>query len=364
VKKTIAMVDLGALHAPLLDELTRATAGLLAGGRFILGEAGAALEGELASLHAVRRAVGVSSGTDALLLMLMSAGVGSGDEVVTTPFSFFATVEAVLRLEARPVFVDIDPHTMNLDAGAAVARIGRATKAVLPVHLFGRPADLPRLLEVCAAEAIPVVEDAAQAIGAPGIGGGAAAALSFFPTKNLGGFGDGGMVLTNDAALAERLRLLRNHGAAPGDKLRHLVVGGNFRLDELQAALLRVKLPHLARWTAARRRIAALYARALPSGVVLPPPDERSVWNQYVVRVPAHRRAALAAHLAARGIASAIYYPVPLHLQPALAFLGHREGDFPNAEQAAREALALPIHPALTDDDVGLVAGAVADFFD
>jgi dTDP-4-amino-4,6-dideoxygalactose transaminase len=360
--KTIAMVDLGALHAPLREALASATARVLEGSRFILGPEVAAFEAEVAAAADVTHGVGVSSGTDALLAALLAAGVGPGDEVVTTPFSFFATVEAVVRLQARPVFADIDPRTMNLDAAAALARIRAATKAVLLVHLFGRPANVGALREVCAANAIPLVEDAAQAIGAPGIGVGAAAALSFFPTKNLGGFGDGGMVLTHDAALAERVRLLRNHGAVPGDKLRHVVVGGNFRLDELQAALLRVKLPHLARWTAARKRIAAEYSRLLPPSVVVPPWDDACVWNQFVVRVPADRRAALVAHLAARGIASAVYYPLPLHLQPALAFLGHREGDFPHAERAAREALALPIHPTLADDDVARVAGAVADF--
>jgi dTDP-4-amino-4,6-dideoxygalactose transaminase len=305
--------------------------------------------------------VGVSSGTDALTALLMAAGVGPGDEVVTTPYSFFATVESIVRLGARPVFADLDPETMNIDPAAAVKRIGGRSKAVLVVHLFGRAASTASLRVACSAAGIPLLEDGAQAIGASGVGGGWGAALSFFPSKNLGGFGDGGAVTTDDAALAAQVRLLRNHGAA--QKLQHDRIGGNFRLDELQAALLRVKLPHLSRWTAERRRLAALYRERLAGlPVGLPPPDAGCVWNQFVIRVPSARRDPLRRHLEERGIASAVYYSTPLHLQPALAFLGHRPGDFPNAERAAEESLALPIFPGLTDGALSRITTALGDF--
>jgi dTDP-4-amino-4,6-dideoxygalactose transaminase len=358
----IPLLDLERQHAPLDRALQTAAARVLASGRFVLGPEVAAFESELAVELGFSAAVGTSSGTDALLAMLMAAGVAAGDEVITTPYSFFATVEAIVRLGARPVFADIDPQTLNLDPHAAAALLGPRTKAVVVVHLFGRPASLDPLRQPCAALGLPLIEDAAQAIGGRGVGSGWGAALSFFPSKNLGGFGDGGAILTHDADLAARLRRLRNHGAS--DKLRHEEIGGNFRLDELQAALLRVKLPRLTAWTSARRRVADQYRshlQDLPIG--LPPPDEGAVWNQFVVRVPAERRAGLRAHLADRGIASAVYYPVPLHLQPALGFLGHHPGAFPHAEQAAQETLALPIFPELRDESVARVAGAVADFF-
>jgi dTDP-4-amino-4,6-dideoxygalactose transaminase len=362
VTKRIPLLDLDAVHRPLREELRAATDRVIASGKFILGPEVAAFERELAAAARLAHAVGVSSGTDALLAVLMAAGVGPGDEVVTSPYSFFATAEAIVRLGARPVFADVDPDTLNLDPATAAARIGPRTKAVLAVHLFGRTAPIEPLRAACASAGICLLEDAAQAIGATGVGGGWGVALSFFPSKNLGGFGDGGAVLTNDADLAARTRLLRNHGAA--EKLRHERVGGNFRLDELQAALLRVKLPHLVRWTAERRRLAALYRqrlRALPIG--LPPADDGCVWNQFVVRVPISARSALLQHLDSQGIDAAIYYATPLHLQPALAFLGHQPGEFPYAEQAARDSLALPIFPGLTDQGLARVAGALADFF-
>jgi dTDP-4-amino-4,6-dideoxygalactose transaminase len=358
----IPLVDLAPAHVPIGDELRAAASRVLGSGRFVLGPEVSAFERELAAMLGLSHAVGVSSGTDALTMLLVAAGVGPGDEVAITAYSFFATAEVIVRLGARPVFVDVDPDTLNLDPAALAERLGRRTKAVVAVHLFGRPARVGRLRAICAGAGIPLIEDAAQAIGAAGVGTGWGAALSFFPSKNLGGFGDGGAVVTNDAALAARLRLLRNHGAS--EKLRHEVVGGNFRLDELQAALLRVKLPHLTRWTAERRRLAAAYRerlRHLP--IALPPADEGCVWNQFVIRVAADRRAKLRRHLDERGIASAIYYATPLHLQPALAALGHRIGDFPNAERGAHESLALPLFPGLTDDQLGRVAEALADFF-
>jgi dTDP-4-amino-4,6-dideoxygalactose transaminase len=358
----IPLLDPIALHRPLEAALGAAAARVLGSGRFILGAEVEAFERELAEAFGVTAAVGLSSGTDALLALLLAVGVGAGHEVVTTPYSFFATTEAVVRVGARPTFADVEPDTLNLDPRAAAQRFGARTRAVLAVHLFGRPASMAPLHEACVAAGVPLLEDAAQAIGAVGVGSGRAAALSFFPSKNLGGFGDGGAILTNDTDLADAVRLLRNHGAA--EKMWHQRIGGNFRLDELQAALLRVKLPHLSRWTSERRRLAALYRHRLADvPVALPPPDEGAVWNQFVIRVPADRRAALRRHLDDRRIASAVYYPTPLHLQPALAFLGHRPGDFPNAERAAQESLALPIFPGLTDGDVGRVAGALADFF-
>jgi len=365
------MLDLTAQHAPLRGELEAAVRRVLASNRFTSGDEVPAFEQEIAALLGVRRAVGVSSGTDALLALLMAAGVGPGDEVVTTPFSFFATAEAIVRLGARPIFADVDGDTLNIDPRAAAERLSPRTRAVVVVHLFGRLARTAPLATACAAREIPLLEDAAQAIGACGREGagqvrvgsiGAGAALSFFPSKNLGGFGDGGMVLTDDERMASQVRVLRNHGAS--EKMRHEVVGGNFRLDELQAALLRVKLPHLTDWSNRRRLLAGLYLRGLAGlPVGLPAPDEGCVWNQFVVRVPADRRGALIAHLAARGIATAIYYPIPLHLQPALKELGHRAGDFPIAERAAQEALALPIYPSLTEGAVDRIATTVAQFF-
>jgi dTDP-4-amino-4,6-dideoxygalactose transaminase len=360
---SIALADLNALHGPLHAALVEAAERVFASGRFILGDEVAAFERALATTAGVRHAVGLSSGSDALLTLLMAAGVGPGDEVVTTPFSFFATVEAIVRLGARPVFADIDPSTLNLEPEAAVARVGPRTKAALVVHLYGRIAHTGPLGAACAAARIPLLEDAAQAIGATAAGSGsgaigAAAALSFFPTKNLGGFGDGGAILTDDAALADTVRALRVHGAR--GRNHHTAVGGNFRLDELQAALLAVKLPSLSVWTARRRAIAARYLDAwadLPIG--LPPPDPGCVWNQFVIRVPGGRRDAFAAALRADAIETAVYYPIPLHLQPALATLGGQPGDLPVAEQAAAEVLALPIHPTLTDDDVNRVCRSV-----
>ncbi len=358
----IPLVDLDTLHAPLQTELAAAAERVLRSGRYVLGPEVLAFERELAAALGFLAAVGLSSGTDAVLASLMAAGVGPGDEVVTTPYSFIATTEAIVRLGARPVFADIDPDTMNLDPDAAISRLGPRTRAVLAVHLFGRAAPLAGLRDACQQRGIALLEDAAQSIAAPGVGLGAVVALSFFPSKNLGAFGDGGAVLTNDPRLADQIRSLRNHGVE-SDKLRHQRVGGNFRLDELQAALLRVKLPSLGRWTEARRAIARDYHQRLRHvGLTLPPPDDRSVWNQFVVRVPAERRDALRADLTRQGIDTAVYYPIPLHLQPALAHLGGRAGDFPHAERAARESLALPIFPGLTGAALDRIAAALTAF--
>jgi dTDP-4-amino-4,6-dideoxygalactose transaminase len=371
----VPLQDLTAHHEPLLPELAAAAVRVLTSGRFIAGAETEAFEREVTAALSIAHAVGVSSGTDGLLAALMACGVGPGDEVVTSPFSFFASAGAILRLGATPVFADVEPATLNLDPTAAAERVGAKTRAVLVVHLFGRAARLDGLEAACAARDIPIVEDAAQAIGARAdrsasgrpVGAlGRAAVISFFPSKNLGGFGDGGMVLTADADFAARIRVLRVHGATA--KNRHEVLGGNFRLDELQAALLRVKLPHLPRWTERRRHIADHYRQCLSSleaagAIDLPPADPGSVWNQFVLRIRDRARDSLRQHLAARGIATAVYYPTPLHLQPALAQLGLRAGAFPHAERAAAEALALPIYPELSLADADRVVAAVAAFF-
>lgn len=366
----IPFQDLATHHQPIQQELEAAVTRVVASGSYVLGVEVAAFEKEAALALGATHAVGMSSGTDALLAILMALGIGRGDEVVTTPFSFFASAGAIERLGAIPVFADIDPETYNLDGDEAVGRIGRHTKAVVAVHLFGRVARLPSLEALCAAQQIPLVEDAAQAIAACADNSrwgrrvgtiGRAAALSFFPSKNLGALGDGGMVITSDGALADRLRLLRTQGAKP--KYHHPLVGGNFRLDEIQAAVLRVKLPRLFYWSERRRQIAARYrAGLLGVAVGLPPEDPGCVWSQFVIRIPNGRRDAVASHLKSRRIATAVYYPEPLHLQPCFAHLGYRPGHCPQAERACGEVLALPIYPELSEDAVDRVCEAIRGF--
>lgn len=366
----IPLLDLAAQNDPLSPAIRAAIDRVIAASAFVLGPEVERLERELEAALGVGYALGVSSGTDALLLALMALGVGPGDEVVTTPYSFFATAGCVARVGARPVFVDVDPSTLNVRADAMRAAITPRTKALLPVHLFGQPADPEGLAALVRDTGIPVIEDAAQAIGArtrvgPVGGIGAVGCFSFFPSKNLGAFGDAGLVTTNDAALAERMRRLRAHGAHP--KYFHALIGGNFRLDGIQAAVLRVKLPHLEAWTAARRANAARYdalfaEAALPEERlrVLERREEGHIVNQYVIRTS--HRDALREHLASRGIGSEVYYPRPLHLQECFAFLGHREGDFPEAERAARDSLALPIFPELGEARLERVAREVISF--
>ena len=339
--------------------------------QFILGPEVEALERELAAFLAIPHAIGVSSGSDALLAALMALDVGPGDEVVTTPFSFFATAGSIARLGARPVFVDIDPATFNIDTTAVASVLTPRTKAIMPVHLFGQSADMAPILEVAGRSGIPVVEDAAQAIGAcyrgsPVGGIGAIGCFSFFPTKNLGAFGDAGLVTTSDAALARKLRAIRQHGGEV--KYHHDLVGANFRIDALQAAILRVKLPHLERWTAARRRNAERYETLfrkddLEGTVTLPArsADSTHIYNQFVIRVPERDR--LRAHLQSSGIGTEVYYPVPLHLQPCFRELGYRPGSLPAAETAAREVLALPIYGELTDAQQARVVDEIHNFF-
>jgi len=366
----VPLLDLEAQNRPLRAEILTAITRVCDSQRFILGPENRALESELARLLGVGHALAVSSGTDAVLLALMTIGIGAGDEVITPAYSFFATAGAIVRLGARPVFVDIDPATFNIDPERIDAAMTPRTRAILPVHLFGAVADLDAVLARAAKAGIPVVEDAAQAIGAtynarPAGGIGALGCFSFFPSKNLGAFGDAGLLTTNDAGLAARAKRLRNHGAEP--KYHHQLVGGNFRMDEMQAAVLRVKAPHLAAWTEARRlnarRYASLFQEAgLADAVVLPvaPPGCRHIFNQFVIRVD--DRDGLKRHLDERRIGNEIYYPIPLHLQECFADLGYRVGDCPHAERAARTSLALPIYSELTLDQQRTVVAAVAEF--
>jgi len=352
----VPLLDLKAQNGPLREAILAAVADVVDRGAFILGPEVEAFEKELAAWLGARRAVGLSSGTDALLVALMALGVGAGDEVVTTPFSFYATVGCIARLHARPIFADIEPDTFNLDARAAAAACGPKTRALIPVHLFGRPATLP-------AVTVPVVEDSAQAIGACKVTG-IASCLSFFPSKNLGAMGDGGALVTDDEAFADKVALLRAHGSKP--KYVHHLVGGNFRLDALQAAILRVKLGHLVEWTAGRRRNAERYRRLfaaanLPAEIILPEDTASHIYNQFVIRAP--RRDALREHLGRSGVGTEIYYPLTLHLQPCFAELGYREGAFPHAERAAQEVLALPIYAELTEAQQAYVVERIAAFY-
>jgi dTDP-4-amino-4,6-dideoxygalactose transaminase len=332
-----------------------------------MGPEVSALEEEVARYCQVEHAVGMSSGTDALLAALMAIDLKPGDEVITTPYSFFATAGVVARLGGRTVFVDIDPATFNIDSRSVADRITSKTKAILPVHLFGRCADLDPLLEAGRSRGIPVIEDAAQAIGARDAKGrqagsvGAIGCFSFFPSKNLGAFGDGGMVVTRDAALDEKLRVLRVHGSKP--KYYHRMVGGNFRLDALQAAVLRVKLKYLDEWTAARRRNADRYRALLAKAaldVVVPRDEPGHIYNQFVIRV--QDRDGLRTHLKENGVETEIYYPVPLHLQECFRDLGYKEGDFPESEAAAKTSLALPIYPELTAEQQAWVIESIRTF--
>ncbi|MFW5856716.1 MAG: DegT/DnrJ/EryC1/StrS family aminotransferase [Planctomycetota bacterium] len=366
----VPLLDLSRQYQALGDELEAALLRVARSCRYIGGPEVDAFEQVVSERLGGIHAIGVSSGTDALLVALMALGVGPGDEVVTSTYTFFATAGAVSRLGARPVFVDIDPETCNLEPEQAVGAITERTRAVIPVHLYGQCAEMGPILDACGARGIPVIEDAAQAIGATWDGRpagtvGAAGIYSFFPAKNLGAMGDAGMVVTADAALADRMRSLRTHGASP--KYYHALVGGNFRLDPLQAAVLGVKLPHLDGW-AERRRANAKRYRTLFAEKGLDPervrlPVERTgrhVYNQFVLHCP--ERDALQAHLTAAGIGSAVYYPLPLHRQACFSDLGYREGDLPLSERAARETLAIPIYPELTAPEQDAVVESIVSF--
>ena len=366
----VPLLDLRAQYGAIREEIVKAIERVCDSQHFILGPEVSAFEDEVAAFCGVPFAVGMSSGTDALLAALMAIEIGPGDEVVTTPFSFFATAGAVARLGAKPVFVDIESDTFNIDARAAAAAVSARTKAIMPVHLFGRVCEMDAIVDVASARGIAVIEDAAQAIGARDSAGrqagtiGTIGCFSFFPSKNLGAFGDAGMAVTTTAASAERLRLMRAHGSKP--KYYHHAVGGNFRLDALQAAVLRVKLKYLPGWSGARRENAARYRRLfeeanLGDRVVVPNDAPGHIYNQFVIRCQDRDR--LQAFLREHGVGTEIYYPIPLHLQPCFKDLGYRQGDFPQSEAAAREALALPIYPELSDSAQRYVVTHIREFF-
>ena len=369
---SVPLLDLEAQYRPIRDQVLAAVIRVCDSQQFIQGPEVAALERELADALGVPDAIGVSSGTDALLVAMMALGVGAGDEVITSTYSFFATAGSIARLGATPRLVDIDPDTYNLAPAGVRAALSSRTRAIIPVHLYGLCADMDPLLAIAGEAGVPIIEDACQAIGAMYQGRqagsmGTAGCFSFFPSKNLGAFGDGGLVTTGDPALAREIRRLRNHGSET--KYYHQQIGGNFRLDALQAAVLRVKLPHLAGWTARRRDNAARYRRLFgelltDARLVLPTePDGRfHIYNQFVVRVL--RRDDVRAFLTARGIGTEVYYPLPFHLQECFAALGHRRGDFPVAEAAAESTLALPIYGELSAAQQQTVVETLAEALD
>ena len=379
-RASVPLLDLSRQYAAIRQEILAAVERVCSSQHYILGEEVHAFERELAEFCGTAHAVGCGSGTDALWLALLAAGVHPGDSVITTPFSFFASASAIVRIGARPVFVDIDPHTLNLDPTQLEAhlRAGKSTqlRALLPVHLYGQCAPMDALQGIADEFQLVLVEDAAQAIGASWDGRragsmGAAAAFSFYPSKNLSAYGDAGLVTTNNPDLAARVRRLRNHGSPR--RYLHEELGWNSRLDAIQAAVLRVKLPYVERWNRQRRERAATYDRLLtqsglvsvtgeaPVRVLATTPQADHVFHQYVIR--ARRRDDLRQFLADRKIGSEVYYPIPLHLQPVFAYLGHREGDLPESERAAREVLALPMFPELIEDEQQWVVESIAEFY-
>ena len=375
----VPLLDLKAHHEPLHQEIMAAIEQTFRSQTFILGPEVGKLEEQIAAYCQAKYGIGVTSGTDALLIALMALGVGPGDEVITTPYSFFATAGAVVRLGAKPVLVDIDPRTFNLDPDRIEKAMTQRTKAIIPVHLYGQSADMGPIMDVAHRRKLAVIEDAAQAIGTEYTDGrrvgsiGTIGCFSFFPSKNLGCLGDGGMVVTNDPDLAERMRVLRTHGSKP--KYYHKLIGGNFRLDTIQAAVLTVKLKYLDQWTRRRQENADRYETLFQqSGLIqtgrvrLPEAVYRTsgvkhyhIYNQFVLRV--ERRNDLMAHLKQKEIGTEVYYPVPFHLQECFRYLGHQEGDFPESERAANETVAVPIYPELTLAQQAEVVDAVATFY-
>jgi len=376
-------LDLKAQYTTIKAEIDSAVAEVMESQMFILGPQVRECEEAVAKYCGCTYGVGVSSGTDALLICLMAEGIGPGDEVITTPYTFFATAGSIARVGALPVFVDIDPVTYNLDAAQIERRVTPRTRAIIPVHLYGQMADMDAVMQVACKHELIVIEDAAQAIGAEHKGRRAGSighygCFSFFPSKNLGGAGDGGMVVTQDAQRAEKLTFLRTHGAAP--KYYHKLIGGNFRLDTLQAAVVSVKLRHLDSWTAARQRNAERYNQLLaetgvpiadtaahgskpsqPTCLYVPKVvTDRHIFNQYVVRTG--RRDELKAALQEKGVCTEIYYPVPLHLQKCFAYLGYKVGEFPESERAGRETLALPVYSELSQPQARYVVQSIAEF--
>lgn len=363
---SVPFFDLKIQNSKIRKEIDSAISAVVDSAHFILGTNVAELEKEAAAYHGSKYAVGVASGTDALQLALRACGIKEGDEVITTPFTFVATAEAISYTGAKPVFADIDPGTFNIDPESIKEKINKKTKAIIPVHLFGQAADMDAIMALAKEHGLKVIEDSCQAIGAK-YGGkhvstiGDAGGISFFPTKNLGGFGDGGMVITNDENIYNEVRILRGHGSRT--TYHYDMVGFNSRLDEIQAAVLRVKLKHLEAWIKARRKNAALYNKML-SGTVEIPKEQggaRHVYNQYTIKVK--DRSKLQEHLKARNIGAMIYYPLSLHLQKVYENLGYRKGSLPNCERAQEEVLSLPIFPELTEGQINEVAGAVREFY-
>ncbi len=369
----IPLLDFSRGNGPLRDEYLTAIGQVIDSGRFLFGPDVKSLEEELAQLTGAKHAIACASGSDALLLALMAVDVTAGDEVIVPSFTFFATASAAWRLGAKPVFVDIDPETYCLDPQRLEAAITPATKAIIPVHLFGRCAEMDVVNDIAQRHDLAVIEDAAQSVGARYRGRGAGSmsdlgAFSFYPTKNLGGFGDGGLITTSDDDLLARVRLLAAHGMQP--RYYHQVVGINSRLDTIQAAILRVKLRHLARWTSLRQANADRYFELFEHagcsrwlGLPARPPEQEHVWNQFTVRVPQDLRNPLREHLQRCGVGTEIYYPVPLHLQECFRALGYTKGSLPETERAAREVLSLPIYPELTESEQQAVVVHIADFF-
>ena len=362
----VPLLDLKTQYAKIKDEVLAAVSEVLQSQICIGGPKVAELEQKIAAISDCKFAVGVSSGTDAILSSLMSLDISPDDEVITTPFTFFATAGCIARTGAKPMFVDIDPRTYNINPSLIEAAVTERTRAIMPVHLFGQMADMDPIMAIANKYNLVVIEDAAQSITSTYKGRkagsiGTVGCFSFFPSKNLGGIGDGGMIVTNDQQLYERLSVMRNHGSKP--KYYHKFIGGNFRLDPIQAAALLVKLPHLDEWSEARRCNAAYYNKKFENTVVQPPyisPDCVSIFNQYVVRVP--KRDELVEHLHHRNIGCEIYYPVPMHLQECFKYLGYKEGSLPQSEKAAKEVLAIPVYPELTDQMMDYVAETILEF--
>jgi dTDP-4-amino-4,6-dideoxygalactose transaminase len=367
----VPLLNLQTQYASLRDELRTAVDEVFETQHFVLGKWGRSLETAISKYSQTRHAIGCASGSDALLLALLALDIKRDDEVITSPFTFFATGGAIALLGARPVFVDIDPSTYNMDVSHVLSAITPRTRAIIPVHLYGQCVDMDPLLKISTEKGIPIIEDTAQAIGAEDRGRragsmGLMGTLSFYPTKNLGGAGDAGMLTTSDDGCAERLRRLRTHGGAT--EYEHAEVGINSRLDELQAAVLLVKFAHLDRWSKSRAEKADLYTKLLadadPGFGVTPPfvrQDGRHIFHQYVIRVPEYRDR-VASHLKEKGIGTKVYYPIPLHRQKCFHYLGYKEGSFPQAERAARETIALPVYPELTDDQQNYVVEAIKSF--
>lgn len=363
----IQLIDLKRQYESIRDEIKNAAIDVLESGQYILGPQVQKFEQEVADYCSTKYAIGVANGTDALLLTLDALGIGPGDEVITTPFTFFATAEVVSQMGATPVFVDIDPRTYNIDVSKIEQAITSKTKAIIPVHIFGQPADLDEIMSIAKKHDLVVVEDACQAIGSEYKGKrigsiGDAGCFSFFPTKNLGGYGDGGIIVTNDEALAKRLRILREHGSNP--KYYHSMIGYNSRLDPMQAAMLSVKLKYLDGWNAKREELSLKYNEALKDLPIVCPhvaKDRKHVYHLYILQTD--ERGALMKHLKGNGVASGVYYPVPLHRQEVYKSLGYGDGSLTVSDEAAKRTLALPLYPEMTEDEQAYIIGVVKDFF-